>query len=355
MASLTDSEKITRVLFNIPNLVCHLRILTGLLAFYYFRTWPMMTILSYSLSLNLDNVDGPCARYFRQSSKFGAVYDMIIDRMSTIVFMMHLVTLFPQQTWIFAFLSILDFSSHWFQMYAAQISGFDSHKALADHSAVLKMYYGCDPVKFAFSFGFEKRKHPGNGNPGVGSYTVDRPWSKEGLSIKRERRMVDSRVRTPGPGDYQVSSPTCSSFRFGGQKRGVKRPLDTPGPGTYSLRAPLMSGTSIGHRMRTEQQRGFQVGPGSYFPEERLKTEGGFIGKDKRMPIQKYFGPGPDHYAPSLRPQSAQFSIGQERRENKPPTTTPGPGHYLGPDPEKKSQAAFTPGTQHSTRHDTVE
>ena len=116
-----------------------------------------------------------------------------------------------------------------------------------------------------------------------------------------------------------------------------------------------MSGTSIGHRMRTEQQRGFQVGPGSYFPEERLKTEGGFIGKDKRMPIQKYFGPGPDHYAPSLRPQSAQFSIGQERRENKPPTTTPGPGHYLGPDPEKKSQAAFTHGTQHSTRHDTVE
>lgn len=155
MASLTDSQKICKVLFNIPNMVCHIRIITSLLAFYYFHTWPMMTIISYSISLNLDNVDGPCARYFGQSSKFGAVYDMIIDRMSTIIFMMHLATLFPNQTQWLAFLSILDFSSHWFQMYAAQISGFDSHKALADHSAVLKMYYGCDPVKFAFSFGFE--------------------------------------------------------------------------------------------------------------------------------------------------------------------------------------------------------
>jgi hypothetical protein len=40
-------------------------------------------------------------------------------------------------------------------MYAAEISGFNSHKALADHSVVLRIYYKCDPIKFAFSFGFE--------------------------------------------------------------------------------------------------------------------------------------------------------------------------------------------------------
>jgi CDP-diacylglycerol--inositol 3-phosphatidyltransferase len=93
--SLSPSMKVIGVLFNIPNIVCHIRIYTGLVAFYYFLSWPIMTIISYSISLNLDNVDGPCARYFNQSSKFGAVYDMIIDRMSTILFMMHLSVLFP--------------------------------------------------------------------------------------------------------------------------------------------------------------------------------------------------------------------------------------------------------------------
>lgn len=102
-----------------PNLVCHLRIITGLVAFYYYHSWPMLTVWSYAISLNLDNVDGPTARYFGQCTKFGAVYDMVIDRMSTIVFMMHLATLLPDFTLTFAFLSVLDFSSHWFQMYAA--------------------------------------------------------------------------------------------------------------------------------------------------------------------------------------------------------------------------------------------
>jgi CDP-diacylglycerol--inositol 3-phosphatidyltransferase len=101
------------IIDNNNNDIGYLRIITALIAYWYFFSWPMMTVISYSISLNLDNVDGPCARYFKQCTKFGAVFDMIIDRMSTIIFMMHISVLIPSITHWMALLSIIDFSSHW--------------------------------------------------------------------------------------------------------------------------------------------------------------------------------------------------------------------------------------------------
>ena len=132
-----------------------MRIILSFCAYWFFFSNPLIAILCYFISANLDNVDGPSARYFHQQSKFGAVYDMIIDRMSTIILMMHLALLLPSLTHWFAVLSVLDFSSHWFQMYAAELSGHNSHKALIQNSYILKMYYGSSVVKFLFSLGFE--------------------------------------------------------------------------------------------------------------------------------------------------------------------------------------------------------
>jgi len=54
-----------------------------------------LAINCYIASVTIDNLDGVAARYFNQCSKFGACYDMIIDRMSTIIFMINLSVLIP--------------------------------------------------------------------------------------------------------------------------------------------------------------------------------------------------------------------------------------------------------------------
>jgi len=86
---------IVKFILNVPNVLCHIRILTGLVAYYYFMDSPILTITCYITSVFLDNVDGEAARYLNQCSKFGACYDMIIDRMSTIIFMINLSVLIP--------------------------------------------------------------------------------------------------------------------------------------------------------------------------------------------------------------------------------------------------------------------
>jgi len=56
-----------------------------------------------------------------QSSEFGAVLDMVTDRVSTMLLLMLLGgRLFPGRFEIYAFLAALDYSSHWAQMYASK-------------------------------------------------------------------------------------------------------------------------------------------------------------------------------------------------------------------------------------------
>lgn len=146
---------IVKFLFNVPNTLCHVRIATGLLCYYYFLSQPVLAINCYIASVTIDNLDGVAARYFNQCSKFGACYDMIIDRMSTIIFMINLAVLIPQQTFWFALLGALDYSSHWFQIYVSQLKGAKSHKAMVDHNIVVGIYYNHRWLRFLFSMGFE--------------------------------------------------------------------------------------------------------------------------------------------------------------------------------------------------------
>ncbi|GLT42933.1 hypothetical protein SLA2020_169100 [Shorea laevis] len=76
------------------------------------------------------------------ASTFGAVLDMVTDRISTACLLVILSQVYRPSL---AFLSLLaiDISSHWLQMYSRFLSGKASHKDVKDSSSWLfKLYYG---------------------------------------------------------------------------------------------------------------------------------------------------------------------------------------------------------------------
>ncbi|KAI5388324.1 CDP-diacylglycerol-inositol 3-phosphatidyltransferase, variant 2 [Lathyrus oleraceus] len=89
-----------------------------------------------------DAVDGWCARRFNQVSTFGAVLDMVTDRISTACLLVVLSQLYKPGL-IFLSLLALDIGSHWFQMYSTFLAGKASHKDVKDSTNWLfRAYYG---------------------------------------------------------------------------------------------------------------------------------------------------------------------------------------------------------------------
>jgi len=64
----------------VPNIIGYVRVLTAALSFYYMPNHPRMCFVLYAISCLLDAVDGQAARALGQTSKFGAVLDMVVDR-----------------------------------------------------------------------------------------------------------------------------------------------------------------------------------------------------------------------------------------------------------------------------------
>ena len=68
------------VFLFVPNLIGYGRIILAALALNYMKSHPMTCTLLYGLSCLLDAFDGMAARALGQTSKFGAVLDMVTDR-----------------------------------------------------------------------------------------------------------------------------------------------------------------------------------------------------------------------------------------------------------------------------------
>lgn len=62
---------------------------------FFMQTDPFTAISLYFLSSFLDAFDGMAARHFDQCSKFGAVLDMLSDRIGTCMLIMGTVVLEP--------------------------------------------------------------------------------------------------------------------------------------------------------------------------------------------------------------------------------------------------------------------
>ena len=118
------------VALYVPNLIGYTRIALGLAAFSYARDaaqWQWFFGL-YFLSYALDAVDGVAARALQQTSRLGALLDMVTDRAATAGLLALLAALYPAHAFTFTTLLMLDIVSHWAQMCASLSVGARSHK-----------------------------------------------------------------------------------------------------------------------------------------------------------------------------------------------------------------------------------
>jgi CDP-diacylglycerol--inositol 3-phosphatidyltransferase len=105
---------------------------------------PRTCSLLDSVSCLLDALDGYAARFFNQSTTFGAVLDMVTDRCSTACLLVFLSSAWPRWAIVFQGLISLDLASHYMHMYATLSMGGQnqSHKNVeATRNWVLYQYY----------------------------------------------------------------------------------------------------------------------------------------------------------------------------------------------------------------------
>ncbi|EKD13991.1 cdp-diacylglycerol-inositol 3-phosphatidyltransferase [Drepanopeziza brunnea f. sp. 'multigermtubi' MB_m1] len=127
-----------------PNVIGYVRIVLAFASLYYMPLHPRTCSLLYSISCLLDALDGYAARYFEQSTRFGAVLDMVTDRCTTACLLVFLSSAWPRWALLFQGLISLDLASHYVHMYASLVMGGTdtSHKKVdKSRSYILNLYY----------------------------------------------------------------------------------------------------------------------------------------------------------------------------------------------------------------------
>lgn len=123
---------------------CHVgyaRVLFAVVAFGMSNWEPFWSVGMYVASFVCDELDGRYARKYGQTSMFGAVLDMVTDRVATCGLVCVLSGRYPRLMPGMVVLMMLDVSSHWFQMYATLSKGSKTHKDVESRSAVVRFYY----------------------------------------------------------------------------------------------------------------------------------------------------------------------------------------------------------------------
>ncbi|KAL6871196.1 CDP-alcohol phosphatidyltransferase domain-containing protein [Trichoderma novae-zelandiae] len=149
----SDSDPDENIFLFWPNIIGYCRIVLAIASLYYMPLHPRTCSLLYSISCLLDALDGYAARAFNQSTRFGAVLDMVTDRCTTSCLLVFLSSAFPRWAIIFQGLIALDFSSHYMHMYATLVVGGSdsSHKNIdKSQSWLLNLYYTNKTVLFVF-------------------------------------------------------------------------------------------------------------------------------------------------------------------------------------------------------------
>lgn len=145
--------------------VGYFRVLLMIVSFYAMPKFPALTIALYSVSCNLDAIDGYLARRLGQATKFGAVLDMITDRFSTCGLLVFLATIYSKIALLFQLLVALDICSHFMIMYryllvillcSSLCCGSSSHKQVRKSAPwLLQLYYTSRPVLYFVCAGTE--------------------------------------------------------------------------------------------------------------------------------------------------------------------------------------------------------
>lgn len=140
----------------IPNLIGYGRILLAFISFYYMPSDYVKASVCYLLSGFLDAFDGHAARIFNQSTKFGAMLDMLTDRCGTMCLLLCLGSFYPQYLFFFQMSVAIDIACHWLHLHTSLLTGRTSHKSsAANPNALLQIYYTSRPVLFVMCSGNE--------------------------------------------------------------------------------------------------------------------------------------------------------------------------------------------------------
>jgi len=144
------------VFLFVPNLIGYTRVILAAVSLHYMSYHPKYCTITYCISCLLDAVDGQAARALNQTSKFGAVLDMVTDRCTTSCLLCYLSSAYPTFATVFQFLIALDFSSHYMHMYSSLVTGSRSHKLVkSDVSRILRFYYNDPKTLFTICAGNE--------------------------------------------------------------------------------------------------------------------------------------------------------------------------------------------------------
>lgn len=130
-----------------PNLVGYVRIILLLVFIALYDKEPLISVVCYTVSMAFDALDGFLARLLNQSTRFGAMLDMVTDRLSTICMLMVNSLQHTEMTKLFLFLLLLDIGSHWFLVCSNYVSGGDNHKDSPSMPGFVRAYYS-KPVLF---------------------------------------------------------------------------------------------------------------------------------------------------------------------------------------------------------------
>ncbi|KAJ5359304.1 uncharacterized protein N7496_011717 [Penicillium cataractarum] len=150
-SSLKEEDEKENIFLFAPNLIGYFRVVLAFASLYYMPLHPRTCSLLYSVSCLLDALDGYAARYFNQSTTFGAVLDMVTDRCTTSCLIVFLSSAWPRWAIVFQGLICLDLASHYMHMYATlSMGGSDqSHKKVdSSRSWILYQYYHSRVVLF---------------------------------------------------------------------------------------------------------------------------------------------------------------------------------------------------------------
>ncbi|WKT40846.1 CDP-alcohol phosphatidyltransferase [Fusarium oxysporum f. sp. vasinfectum] len=150
VADASDDAPRENIFLFIPNIIGYARIVLAIASLYYMPLHPRTCSFLYSVSCLLDALDGYAARIYEQSTRFGAVLDMVTDRCTTACLIVFLSSAFPRWAIVFQGLIALDLASHYMHMYATLVvSGTNaSHKSIDESKNwLLRLYYTNKPIQ----------------------------------------------------------------------------------------------------------------------------------------------------------------------------------------------------------------
>jgi CDP-diacylglycerol--inositol 3-phosphatidyltransferase len=146
----------TAIYWLIPNLIGYLRIVLVVSAFCICFDYPYWFVCLYGTSQLLDGLDGYLARRLQQATMYGAMLDMVLDRVSTTALLVLLAKFYPAYTRWFIVLMLLDIVSHFLHVYSSLLYGKRSHKTISTNQHwLLRLYYGYKSILFVLCVGSE--------------------------------------------------------------------------------------------------------------------------------------------------------------------------------------------------------